>query len=445
MLKYKFKTYYPQFVDRNNIYNTNIYLNGCYLYERRILGNQNFLKINLSNCISFFDISNPECENFNNLINLLNGSILNINNLRLNSTAENSFFISLTNSMFLQKLKKQKELLKQNIYIYNEGKLINFNVPNGATGYIIPTVSSELIEENKNYCNTTQLINNIFKYNDCIRNIEILIEEKNIAINNYDELIFLYLKCALVCAYKAYKYGNLIGCLKNKINGINYYNTWMNSIKKIERFNMSGLISFKNICFFSKNKTIDNVYLNMRNGYFISNFNTYNNLKSIKAEDTLIGMIKQYYQDGVIKYKIIVSNNLLDYFSFLKKNRKNELYTNDYNRLNKVLNAIKSIATTKNIEIEFNDIEKDIYNIEIKVNSDNLVDFLSNGYFNLIPKDVTQAKELMEMHDDILNQINITREIYKNHLFPKDSIFSPLSGATMEEMQKYIDEESLSF
>ena len=166
MLKYKFKTYYPQFVDRNNIYNTNIYIGGCYLYERIILDNQNFLKINLSHCVSFFDISNPECENFNNLINLLNGSISNTNNLRLNSTAENSFFISLTNSMFLQKLKKQKELLKQNIYIYNEGKLINFNVPNGATGYNIPTVSSELIEENKNYCNATQLINNIFKYND---------------------------------------------------------------------------------------------------------------------------------------------------------------------------------------------------------------------------------------------------------------------------------------
>lgn len=444
MLKYKFKTYYPQFVDRNNIYNTNIYIGDCYLYERIILGNQIFLKINLSNCVSFFDISSSKCENFNNLINLLNGDILNISNLRLNSTIKNSFFISLTNSMFLQKLKKQKELLKQNIYIHNEGRLINFNVPNGAPGYIISTASNELIKENKNYCNNTQLINNIFKYNDCIGNIEILIKEENIAINNYDELIFLYLKCALVCAYKAYKYGNLIGCLKNKINSINYHNTWMNSIKRIEYLNARQLTS-KNICFFSKNKTIDNVYLNMRNGYFISNFNTYNNLKSIKAEDTLIGMIKQYYQDEVIKYKIIVSNNLLDYFSFLKKNRKNELYTNDYNKLNKVLNAIKSIATTKNIEIEFNDIEKDIYNIEIKVDSDNLVDFLSNGYFDLIPKNVTQAKELMEMHDDILNQINITREIYKNHLFPKDSIFSPLSGATMEEMQKHINEESLPF
>ena len=444
MLKYKFKTYYPQFVDKNDIYNTNIYLSGCYLYETIILNNKRFLKINLSNCVSFFDISNPECENFNNLINLLNGTVSDISNLRLNSTAENSFFISLTNSMFLQKLKKQKELLKQNIYIYSEGKLINFNVPNGAFGYSFPTSNSELIKENKNYCSTTQLINNIYKYNDCIRNLNILIEEKNITTDDYNELIFLYLKCALVCAYKAYKYGNLMGCLKTKINGIEYYNTWINSIKKIEQLNARGLM-LKNICLFSKNKTIDNVYLNMRNGYFVSNFNTYSNLKSIKAEDTLVGMIKQYYQDGIIKYKIIVSNNLLDYFSFLKKNRKNELYTNDYNKLNKVLNVIKSISIMKNIEIEFNDIEKDIYNIEIKVDSDNLVDFLSNGHFDLIPKDVTQAKELMEMHDDILNQINITREIYKNHLFSKNSIFSPLSGATMEKMQKYIDEESLPF
>ena len=433
MLKYKFKIYYPNYVNKNSLYKIrdNIYMD--YLYKEKTFGKQ-YLEFNLTHCINDFNVGYGLSGNFERLISLLNrkkGLILN--NIELSSCYTNYILTALTNAMFLREIQKDENLLKTGICISNGEKSFNFNIPLAATKNHDFFSYGEIIHGKHG---DSSLVSNIL-YNRgiCAKNLYILIDKGKFKLDDYEHLIFLYLKCALICSKKAYEYGNLLGCLLNKTSCLECSYRYINSVKRLGLFDISELKS-SNLNIYSKSKTSENVYLSINHGVFISNFNTYSNLKSFDETDTIIATIEEYYEDKIMKDKIVLSSSILNYFSFLKKNRKEPLYSNDYNKLNKILNAIKSISEMKEMKIEFSDIEKNIHNIELSIDNDNIEQILEPRKFDLIPKNINQALELKEFFTTIADSVEYCDNTFDIYAFSSDSIFHPLSGKTKKQLEE---------
>jgi len=425
MLKYQFKAYYPEnlllsecsFIGEQ--YNTDhqYFYNGisvrgirdpCYSFKLYLLSSKLSLISPINNIQSGFDTIFNKISGYKELTTSRPTSYMKMH-------------IALTNVMFLEELSKNQNLLNDEVFIkIHDRHFIDFKSTKGYSLYF----NKDNLRFDK-YTNLYVLQAEINKLYRIISSMCIVFKD---GVNDckYKKIMILYLKCAIICAEKCYKYISFINEARNKISGIKQEDYWSryNSIKRLNS-HIIGIedLRMSQILFYSKSFIEANKYLYLKNNIFISSLDTYSNVESLDRKDTVIGIIDKYLEDNQIKYKVVISKEIIEYFSFLKKRKKEDSYISDYNKLNKALNAIKSLATLKEVEIEISEIEDKIYSIELSVDDSTISDILGVNSLRLIPKNINHALEIKSVFDDIKNSWDYLSDFCSEHTV-EDSYFA---------------------
>jgi len=373
MLKYKFNSYYSNSNCSVNLF-MGIYRNKYRRFVNEVkLNHIYYQRVNIVNILEVLIESRDSLK----IINILNK---NASNFDSDNIHMEQLHVLIANKMFLMEIKKNNQLLKKGFHLGLEDSILD----------VVKLNINQTMDHPKLQCDDINIFNKqMGGINQEYNRFYIYIED-GYEIADNPELIYAYMKCAIIALMKTYIYEEVLININRRVNKFNVHSDWINSVVKTLRLPESYFLKC-NTFIYSKKKIEENIILNITNGCFISRFNTYSNLKSTNEDNTLIAVMQEKRVDNIVDYKIIISNKILNYFAFLKANQKKELYSNDYKKLNKSLNIIKSIASAQDIEIEFNDIEKDIYSTEITVNSSNVVKFLNPSTKLIIPKNIEQA------------------------------------------------------
>lgn len=432
MLEYNFKSYYNKEISISSI--ACISKINCYMSGEKLVDIVGFSSKNRFSRIKLFNL---DCEigylygndNFHNIKSVLNHVDIKFAGYKhIDGRYINKIHQIITMSLFLDKMKTNKNLLNNDVNIvFDNGLLINKNEKKDGPPYSERCGISEIsYDKYYNFLDLATIINALFYK---LTKVHLYIKQDK-TIDKYSEIVCLYLKCSLIALIQTYEYIYLIAEVKNKINCTKGSFLYCNSIKKLAMISIETNPNQYSI--YSKRNCEENTYLYLVNKCFISSFNTYSNIETIDKTQTIVGKISSFYKDDIIKYKILISSEMLEYFSFLKSNRKNDLYTEDYAKLNKVLNAMKSIATIKSWPVEFIPFNNDIYSSTLVIDEGNFMEAIDDLKMDLIPKDISQALQIKEMFTELSNLIPKYNEFLDNHVIPINSSESPLDEVKEE-------------
>lgn len=438
MLEYKIKTYYPEnisYKDSEMIWMDYFYSS---LAESRIYYGKTFTLIKLYQLAAF---CNFNCESINVDQTKVFSSLFDPNNNILRNNYDSyqccnidKLHFIITMDLFLKELIKNKSLLNDEIFLsIDPDYIVNLEIDET----LLPKENQRLnswVFESIGFSEFQERIEHIYNQ---IKKYSLLFEN-NFDAKKHKNIIYLHLKCSIIAAYEVFKINKTLAKHKRKISNKKSTGQYINSVKKFNETNID-LIRKARILLYSKNKI--NVFLNIDRGYFISKFDTYNNIESIKNKDTLLGFIEHYYENDEDKYRIVLSNKILEYFDYLRKNKKKEPYKEDFSKLTKCLNAIKSFSVLKNIPMIFDDIEKNIKNIKIKINKENIRGIMYGESLSIIPQNLDDAIIIKSIFDKIDNCRIFFNTFKYNYVIDQLEKINPIKQYTKEEMIEYIKKQ----